>query len=540
MATMVLTLSFFSLLFKAVLGSRSRANSGMVLGAIFCGWGLIFWLLDQGASGWWLAGGGVIGAGFINLVAFRGLRSGLARRQVSLLEMSLQAAEQLAGSGSALQASLAYTQTYQAAEQWLGGRHPIALKAVLGLAESRLQAGEPDQARALLAEAEKVIESVFGRNSAEWAQLQLGLARCGSGLPACKLALGAYRTLELERELTAALEIAGELALEEAQLDSALAFFEEILERSDPPPASALLGMGRALARLEREEQALDFLKQSLKAPRLTDRLKTRVHLEMSRLDSDPGFHLRKALRLLNYEDPEFVEAQLQFAAHLQGDDYAEFVGKLEAGEPVRGLLDEHPDWVDRVAPECMSPLQWAAWRGQEATVKLLLERKAVIESEGLSPLHLAAFEGHREVVAVLLEAGAKLDERDPVHSRTPLFMAVVGQQYAVVEMLAEAGAEVNPHDHLQQRPIHYAAFMGDEQMIAQLARLGADLDAADELTGQTALHVAVALGRPGTVKALLEAGAATDREEKQAGWTPLALAQASGKKDLVELLQDR
>jgi ankyrin repeat protein len=63
-----------------------------------------------------------------------------------------------------------------------------------------------------------------------------------------------------------------------------------------------------------------------------------------------------------------------------------------------------------------------AAMNGQEAVVKLLLERGADIDSDGKysqTPLSLAARNGHEVVVKLLLERGADVNSYD-MYSQAP------------------------------------------------------------------------------------------------------------------------
>ena len=65
-----------------------------------------------------------------------------------------------------------------------------------------------------------------------------------------------------------------------------------------------------------------------------------------------------------------------------------------------------------------------AAQNGNEAVVKLLLEKGADMESkdkDGRTSLSWAAQNGNEAVVKLLLEKGADLESKDNKYSRTPL-----------------------------------------------------------------------------------------------------------------------
>lgn len=99
-----------------------------------------------------------------------------------------------------------------------------------------------------------------------------------------------------------------------------------------------------------------------------------------------------------------------------------------------KGAEERVKDWGGQV------PLQWAAYQGHEAVVKVLLERGANMEvkdRDGRTPLSLAAYWGHEAVVKVLLERGANIGVKDK-DGRTPLSLAAYRGHEAVVRLLRE------------------------------------------------------------------------------------------------------
>lgn len=215
--------------------------------------------------------------------------------------------------------------------------------------------------------------------------------------------------------------------------------------------------------------------------------------------------------------------------------------------------------------------LKNAAMRGDEALVKLLLQKEVNVNN---GSLHLAVCEGHVEIVKMLLDAGADVNmdnsgEYDEAY--TPLMLAIETEdcmghetivrilldaganvvnttlnpltsaashgQVAIVKMLLEAGADVNEGDSgrcveeygypLGYTSLHWAAAYFQEQTIRILIDGGADVNRLDE-QGSTPLHsVAKASVQseqdrvPMTVKVLLEAGADVNKADKK-GRTPL------------------
>jgi cytoskeletal protein RodZ len=82
--------------------------------------------------------------------------------------------------------------------------------------------------------------------------------------------------------------------------------------------------------------------------------------------------------------------------------------------------------------------LSWAAAKGHDAVVKLLLDKGAEIEAEdkyGRTPLLLAAAKGHDAVVKLLLDKDAEIEAKDGFY-RTPLLWAAENGHDAVAKLL--------------------------------------------------------------------------------------------------------
>jgi ankyrin repeat protein len=120
------------------------------------------------------------------------------------------------------------------------------------------------------------------------------------------------------------------------------------------------------------------------------------------------------------------------------------------------------------------TPLSWAAERGHEAVVKLLLEKGAELETRDKThdrtPLLWAAAFGHVAVVKLLLEKGAEIDTRDSYSSQTPLSNAAQFGHLAVVKLLLERGSKVETRDKLLgQTPLSHAAEKGHDAVVKLL-----------------------------------------------------------------------
>ncbi|KAL7941772.1 hypothetical protein V8C42DRAFT_360491 [Trichoderma barbatum] len=126
------------------------------------------------------------------------------------------------------------------------------------------------------------------------------------------------------------------------------------------------------------------------------------------------------------------------------------------------------------------TPLSYAAEKGYESVVRLLLEKGACLESReeryGQTPLSWAARDGHESVVRLLLEKGADLESRDKGFGRTPLSWAAEKGHESVVRLLLEKGAYLEHRDMMfGQTPLSLAAEQGHETIVKLLVEKGAD-----------------------------------------------------------------
>ena len=109
-------------------------------------------------------------------------------------------------------------------------------------------------------------------------------------------------------------------------------------------------------------------------------------------------------------------------------------------------LLDDDPSAVDAVAADGFRPLQLAAFFGQVAAARLLVQRGADVDAvagndAGLRALHSAVAGRHFEVVELLLAAGADPGPRQQ-GGFTPLMAAALHGDAPVAAALLAAGAD--------------------------------------------------------------------------------------------------
>ena len=161
------------------------------------------------------------------------------------------------------------------------------------------------------------------------------------------------------------------------------------------------------------------------------------------------------------------------------------------AGESVRLLLDAGAN-VNAAVREGIvpgaTPLVRASMRGDLVIAKLLLDRRAAVESgdekTGLALL-FAASQGDVAMVRLLLDRGARVDTRWPKEifppAPTVLMVAVADGYPELVKLLLSQGAGVDTRDGDGLTPLMWAAGAidrGDTKSIEALLASGADASA--------------------------------------------------------------
>jgi len=211
----------------------------------------------------------------------------------------------------------------------------------------------------------------------------------------------------------------------------------------------------------------------------------------------------------------------------------------------VKILLRQAEVNPDKADNEGNTPLMRAAWCGHEGVVKVLLERSDVdpeqLDYGGLTPLQRAAGDGHEEVVKVLLERGG-VDLNKPDHlGETALLKAAISGRERIVEILL-AQVVVNPDkpDHHGSTPLLVAAQYGYENIVKML--LGREEVNPDKPGnhGCTPLLVAARYGHENVVKMLLGREEVNLDKPENHGCTPLFVAAHYGHENVVKMLLGR
>jgi ankyrin repeat protein len=190
------------------------------------------------------------------------------------------------------------------------------------------------------------------------------------------------------------------------------------------------------------------------------------------------------------------------------------------------------------------TPLSYAAARGQEALVKLLLRRDVNADSKnknGLTPLWIAAAQGHEAVVKLLLNrSDVKADLMDAL-GRTPLQMAAAQGHEAVVKLLLDRNdVKANSEDKKGLTPLWMAAAQGHEAIVKLLLDWSDVKADSMDSDGQTPLWKAADLGHDAIAKLLLNRIDIKADSKNRKRQTPIWIGAAQGHEAVVKLLLDR
>jgi Ankyrin repeats (3 copies)/Heterokaryon incompatibility protein (HET)/NACHT domain len=135
-------------------------------------------------------------------------------------------------------------------------------------------------------------------------------------------------------------------------------------------------------------------------------------------------------------------------------------------------LIESGQSAPDTVDIDNQTPLSWAAKRGHEGIVKLLLAKGADPAAADLlarTPLHQASAGGHVDVAKLLLAKGANTAAADS-GGWTPLHQASMGGCVDVVKLLLEKGADVDAADSGGWTPLHQALASGRVDVVKLLS----------------------------------------------------------------------
>ena len=164
---------------------------------------------------------------------------------------------------------------------------------------------------------------------------------------------------------------------------------------------------------------------------------------------------------------------------------------------------------LDTVDSTGRSPLSWAAQRGEDEAVRLLLEYGADPNNKdntNMTPLHFAAQASTPKCLLLLIEHGAKVFQS--TRGWTALHYACsYHDDVAYVKPLLDHGADVDERTYVGKTAIFFAIIGNNLTTAAFLIGVGADLNVLDN-EGTSPLAAAIKFRRLDPMKLLLPAGA--------------------------------
>lgn len=188
---------------------------------------------------------------------------------------------------------------------------------------------------------------------------------------------------------------------------------------------------------------------------------------------------------------------------------------------------------------EGLTALGVACRAGNEAVVRLLLERGAAGDPPGAIPALVALAEGDEDQTDLakrLIRARHPVDSRDPA-GRTALHAAAANHHAALAFVLISAGAAVDANAADGSTPLITAAKAGANPVITLLARAKADPMVADDEGTDALMAAAESIAADvDTVEALLRLGADRNRRD-HAGRSAVDRAVAAGRWPIVARL---
>jgi len=193
---------------------------------------------------------------------------------------------------------------------------------------------------------------------------------------------------------------------------------------------------------------------------------------------------------------------------------FAAATGDLDS---IRSLIARNPQSIEDKDELGLTPLAWAAEKGQREAAELLLSLGADANAAGKAgrrPIDWAATSGYLPLVELLATNGIK-------DLSGTLYLAIQQHQVPVARFLLEHGA--NPNIHYRagnaEMPLHLAAGQGNADAVKLLLEHGADVNGVEQ-NNSTPLFYAVGGTSKEVVELLFAKGAAIF--EKPGSWTIL------------------
>ena len=223
---------------------------------------------------------------------------------------------------------------------------------------------------------------------------------------------------------------------------------------------------------------------------------------------------LHRATDLVNVP---MVTLLLAKGADIESRSPKDFLPRKHSLARLGSDLDDYDEVDASDADIGWTALLRAATKGQEAMVRLLIEKGADVEARSPNngtPLTCAAERHCEAIVEVLLKSGASVNAGDDFGWK-PLHWVMVNRGgEGVAQMLLTHGADINARCLYRKSPLHHAIEKGNDSMVSFLLGAGVDFEARD-IAERTPLHTAIESRLENTVHILLEAGADADANDK-------------------------
>ncbi|XP_075688194.1 CARD- and ANK-domain containing inflammasome adapter protein-like [Rhinoderma darwinii] len=169
--------------------------------------------------------------------------------------------------------------------------------------------------------------------------------------------------------------------------------------------------------------------------------------------------------------------------------------------------------------------------------IKALIDKGTDVNARNdiqYTPLLLAAELGKSEAAQTLIEKGARVEDRTP-NLNTVLHLSVQGGDVSTIKLLLRKGINVNITGPGDQTPLHVAAYHNKPELSDILLSAGANVNAATK-ESVTPLHLASQRNNIDVAQSLIKNKANVNAKDKQSR-TPLYLAAEGGGLALVQLL---
>lgn len=184
----------------------------------------------------------------------------------------------------------------------------------------------------------------------------------------------------------------------------------------------------------------------------------------------------------------------------------------LEKDNPDPAIWAQYPDMTDEIL------LLLAAQRGWSRVVDDILSRGFPVDNEisaatenkygfpCITAMQCAAWFGQSATLRQLIQSGAD-PNFEPRNKMTPLHCTINGEYWQAALLLINHGVDVNAYLADTYAPLHHAAHLRHPLMVELFIRAGAEVNRRDK-DGFTPLHYATGFDKPYVVKTLILYGA--------------------------------